>query len=367
MQKYALQLNLQLFNQEKTEKATPKKVQDSRKKGQVARSQELPAALILTFCFASFVMLGGHYKQHFLVLFEHLFENWILMELTPGNLGDFFGSILLEIGLLLAPIFAIVVIVGVVGNLVQFGFLLATEPLQPKLNKLNPIEGFKRIFSIRSIVEFLKSLLKVIIVAVVVYSIISSEWTTIMGLSLQPISAVFAYAASLVTRLGITIGAILIVLAFLDFLYQKYEHAKSLRMSKQDIKDEHKKSEGDPLIKRKIREKQLRMAISRMMQEIPNADVVITNPTHFAVALKYDSTNMEAPKVVAKGMDHLALKIREVAKEHGVVTMENKPLARALYSQTEIGDSIPADLFQAVAEILAYVYKIKGRKKTRGN
>lgn len=365
MQKYALQLDLQLFNQEKTEKATPKKVSDERKKGQVAKSQELPAALILTLVFASFMMIGGFYKTHFMRLFTNLFENWLTLELTAGNLGDFFVSIMLEILILLAPIFAIVMLVGVIGNVVQFGFLLTGEPLQPKLSKLNPLEGFKRIFSMRSLVEFAKSLLKVTIIGLMVYSIISAEWVTIQGLALQPLDVVFAYAASLVIRLGITIGAILVVLALLDFMYQKYEHAKSLKMSKQDIKEEHKKAEGDPLIKAKIREKQLRMAISRMMQEIPNADVVITNPTHFAVALKYDSSNMEAPKVIAKGKDHLALKIREVAKEHGVITMENKPLARALYSQAEIGDSIPADLFQAVAEVLAYVYKLKGNKKNR--
>jgi len=365
VQKYALQLDLQLFNQEKTEKATPKKVSDERKKGQVAKSQELPAALILTLVFASFMMIGGFYKTHFMRLFTNLFENWLTLELTAGNLGDFFVSIMLEILILLAPIFAIVMLVGVIGNVVQFGFLLTGEPLQPKLSKLNPLEGFKRIFSMRSLVEFAKSLLKVTIIGLMVYSIISAEWVTIQGLALQPLDVVFAYAASLVIRLGITIGAILVVLALLDFMYQKYEHAKSLKMSKQDIKEEHKKAEGDPLIKAKIREKQLRMAISRMMQEIPNADVVITNPTHFAVALKYDSSNMEAPKVIAKGKDHLALKIREVAKEHGVITMENKPLARALYSQAEIGDSIPADLFQAVAEVLAYVYKLKGNKKNR--
>lgn len=365
MQKYALHLDLQLFNQEKTEKATPKKVSDERKKGQVAKSQELPAALILTLVFASFMMLGGYYETHFMRLFTNLFENWLTLELTAGNLGDFFVSIMLEIIILLAPIFAIVMLVGVIGNVVQFGFLLTGEPLQPKLSKLNPIEGFKRIFSMRSLVEFAKSLLKVTIIGMMVYSIISAEWVTIQGLALQPLDVVFAYAASLVLRLGITIGAILVALALLDYMYQKYENAKSLRMSKQDIKDEHKKSEGDPLIKSKIREKQLRMAISRMMQEIPNADVVITNPTHFAVALKYDSSNMEAPKVIAKGKDHLALKIREVAKEHGVITLENKPLARALYSQAEIGDSIPADLFQAVAEVLAYVYKLKGSKKNR--
>lgn len=365
MRKYRLVVDLQLFNQEKTEKATPKKKQDSRKKGQVAKSQELPSALILTLSFASFMMLGGYYKTHFMGLFRDLFENWLTMEITVTNLGGFFINIMLQTLLILAPILAIVVITGIVGNVAQFGFLLTNEPLKVQLKKLNPIEGFKRIFSMRSLVEFAKSLLKVIIIAVVVYSIIKNEWGTITGLGLQPIETVVSYLASLVIRMGVTTGSILIVLALFDFLYQKYEHAKSIRMSKQDIKDEHKKSEGDPLIKRKIREKQLRMAISRMMQEIPNADVVITNPTHFAVALKYDAANMEAPVVVAKGMDHLALKIKEVAKEHDVITMENKPLARALYSQAEIGDAIPADLFQAVAEVLAYVYKIKGRKHAK--
>ncbi|MFC6331152.1 flagellar biosynthesis protein FlhB [Paenibacillus septentrionalis] len=365
MHKYRLVVDLQLFNQEKTEKATPKKKQESRNKGQVAKSQELPAALILMLSFASFLLLGDYYKTHFNSLFTDIFENWLTMEVTITNLGDFFINVMLQCLLVIAPIMAIVVITGIVGNVAQFGFLLTNETLKVQLKKLNPIEGFKRIFSMRSLVEFLKSLLKVTIIAVVVYTLIKGEWQTITSLGLQSIEAGVAYLASLVIRMGITTAAILLVLAVFDFIYQKYEHAKSIRMSKQDIKDEHKKTEGDPLIKRKIREKQLRMAISRMMQEVPNADVVITNPTHFAVALKYDATNMEAPIVVAKGMDHLALRIKEVAKEHDVITMENKPLARALYSQAEIGDSIPADLFQAVAEVLAYVYKIKGRKHAK--
>lgn len=365
MRNYRFVVDLQLFNQEKTEKATPKKRQESRKKGQVARSQELPSALIITLVFASFLMLGDYYKTHFFALTTDILENWLVMEVTITNLGGFFLRIMLECLLLIAPILAIVVIIGIVGNVVQFGFLFTNETLKVSLKKLNPIEGFKRIFSMRSLVEFVKSLLKFLIVAFVVYTIIKGEWNNINGLGMQPVEAVVSYLASLVIRLGVTTGAILLVLALLDFMYQKYEHEKSIKMSKQDIKDEHKKSEGDPLIKRKIREKQLRMAISRMMQEVPNADVVITNPTHFAVALKYDAANMEAPVVVAKGMDHLALKIKEVAQEHDVITMENKPLARALYSQTEIGDAIPQDLFQAVAEVLAYVYRIKGRKSTK--
>ena len=363
MRKYRLVVDLQLFNQEKSEKATPKKRSEARKKGQVAKSQELPAALIVTFVFASFVMFGNYYSSHLMALLQDIFENWILMELTPSNLGSMFQRILVEGLLLLAPIFIIILVVGVVSNVVQFGFMFTNETLKPSLKKLNPLNGFKRMFSLKSLVDFLKSLLKVTIVAFVVYTIIKGEWNKIFGLGMEPIETVVAYLSALVIRLGLTIGAILFVLAIFDYMYQKYEHEKSIKMSKQDIKDEHKRAEGDPLIKRKIRERQMKMAIARMMQEIPNADVVITNPTHFAVALKYDALNMEAPVVVAKGMDHLALKIKEVAKEHNVITMENKPLARALYSQTEIGDSIPPDLFQAVAEVLAYVYRIKGRAK----
>jgi flagellar biosynthetic protein FlhB len=170
-----------------------------------------------------------------------------------------------------------------------------------------------------------------------------------------------SFVASITVKLGITIGLILMVIAIFDYIYQKYEHEKSLKMSKQDIKDEYKKSEGDPLIKGKIKERQRKLAMQRMMQEIPNADVVITNPTHYAIALKYNASAMEAPKVIAKGKDYVALKIREIAKTNGIILMENKPLARALYNQVELGESIPADLFQAVAEVLAYVYKIKGR------
>jgi len=366
LRKHRLILDLQLFNGEKTEKATPKKKSDSRKKGQVAKSQEIPSAFILIFTFASFSMLGSYYKTHFMNLYKGLLlSDWLLLEVTPGNLSKYFTSILFEMFLLLLPLFAIVMIIGIVGNIAQFGFLLTGEPLQPKLSKLNPIQGFKKIFSMKSVVEFAKSIFKVVIIATVVYSILSNKMEIILSLSMHSISDVFAFAASLVVQLGVTVGAVLVVLAILDLMYQKYEHAKSLKMSKQDIKDEHKKAEGDPLIKGKIREKQRRMAIMRMMQEIPNADVVITNPTHYAVVLKYDSSNMDAPKIVAKGVDHLALRIREVAKEHNIITMENKPLARALYSQAEIGESIPADLFQAVAEVLAYVYKLKGKVKTR--
>lgn len=176
-----------------------------------------------------------------------------------------------------------------------------------------------------------------------------------------PLNDILSYTAQITLSLGLKIGAALFAIAIMDYMYQRYDHEKSMRMSKQDIKDEYKKTEGDPLIKGKIKERQRRMAMMRMMQEVPKADVIITNPTHFAVALKYDGSEMEAPQVIAKGQDYVALRIKQIAKENGVLTMENKPLARALFERTEIGEAIPADLFQAVAEVLAYVYKLKGK------
>lgn len=361
---YRLELDLQLFSQEKTEKATPKKKDDARKKGQIARSSDLPGSFIMMFTFMGFLMMGGYYKQHVMNLFDNLFENWLLMELTTGNVMSLFTDITTELLLILAPIFAVTILVGILGNVVQFGFLLTGDPLKMKISKLNPIKGFKQIFSAKTIVEFLKSVLKLSIIGVLVFIAISKEWDRILVLTSLPVQQIFSYAAGVTVRLGIEIGAVLAVLALADYFYQKFEHAKSLRMSKQDIKDEYKKSEGDPMIKGRIRERQRKMAMQRMMQEVPKADVIITNPTHFAIALKYDAANMEAPKIIAKGMDHVALRIREVAKENGIIMMENKPLARALYERAEIGDVIPPDLFQAVAEVLAYVYKMKGRVRS---
>jgi flagellar biosynthetic protein FlhB len=358
---FRLQLDLQLFAGEKTESATPKKRQDARKKGQVAKSSELPGAFILFFTFLSFVMFGGFLKKRFFNIFDVTFNDYLLSEVSVTNVTTLFGNLLVEGLILLAPIFVVTMLIAVLGNFLQIGILFTGDPLLMKFNKLNPLEGAKKIFGLRSLVEFLKSMLKVSIVGIVVYITLSGQIVEIMKLSHYSLESTLSYVASITVRLGITIGLILVVLSIFDYMYQKYEHEKSLKMSKQDIKDEYKKSEGDPLIKGKIKERQRKLAMQRMMQEIPNADVVITNPTHFAIALKYNASAMEAPKVIAKGKDYVALKIKEIAKSNGIVMMENKPLARALYNQVELGDSIPADLFQAVAEVLAYVYKIKGR------
>ncbi|MFC3790895.1 flagellar biosynthesis protein FlhB [Paenibacillus sp. GCM10012307] len=363
MQAYRWSLDLQMFSQEKTEKATPKKKQESRKKGQVAKSMEVPASFILLFVFMSFLMLGGFYKERLVGMFGSTFETRLSMEITIGNVGVLFKNLIIECLLLLAPLFAIAIVVALLGNYIQFGFLLTGHPLMMKLSKINPIEGFKQIFSMRSLVEFLKSILKLVIIGTVVGMTLWGEKDHILALGSVPIEQIFSFAASITLSLGVKIGALLVVLALMDYMYQRFDFEKKLRMSKQDLKDEYKKTEGNPVIKGRIRERQRKMALQRMMQEVPKADVVITNPTHFAIALRYDGTEMEAPEIIAKGMDYVALKIREIAKENGIVLIENKPLARALYERAEIGDTIPADLFQAVAEVLAYVYKLKRKTK----
>ncbi|CAM3891511.1 flagellar biosynthesis protein FlhB [Cohnella lubricantis] len=363
MARYQLRMDLQLFAGEKTEKATPKKRNDARNKGQVAKSQELVSSVALIVCASLFLMLGSFFWERILRLFSDVLLHGLTMEVTEANVLGMLSRYSGQMLIFLAPIFIAVIVTAFAVSYMQIGFLFTTEPLKFKLSVLDPINGFKKLFGVRSLVEFAKSMLKLFATGLIVYLVLWSAKDRVLMLAHVPIVDIFSYTGSLTIRLTLLFGVLMFVLAIGDYYYQKYSYEKSLRMSKQDIKDEHKNAEGDPLIKGKIRERQRRMAIMRMMQEVPKADVIITNPTHFAVALQYDGTKMDAPKVIAKGQDYLALRIREIAKQHNVITMENKPLARALYDRTEIGDSIPADLFQAVAEVLAYVYRLKGGRR----
>lgn len=356
-----LPLDLQYFSGEKTEKATPKKKQDARKKGQVAKSQDVNTAIVLLAVFFLLFLLGGYMKNIVLEIYEIAFVQYIGMPLTEKSIQVIFIQMLELSAQLLLPVMAAAVIGGVISNYVQVGFLYTTETLQFKLSKINPIQGFKRIFSWRAIVEFLKSILKIALVGILVFLVIRSRIEEILILSQKSIGAAMATLADIVVKVGLLAALLLLLLGILDYFYQKYDHEKNLRMSKQDIKDEYKNIEGDPLIKSKIKQRQREMAMQRMMAEVPNADVVITNPTHYAIAIKYDESKMDAPFVVAKGVDFVAQKIKFVAKENDVVMVENRPLARALYDQTEIGQGIPEDFFKAVAEILAFVYKSKGK------
>jgi len=354
-------LDLQLFAQEKTEPATPKKRQESRQKGQVAKSMEIPAALIMLGSFALLALYGATMGEGLVRLFSAGLDEYLLWEVTDTNVIAMFSQLLRQGLLLMLPVLGVGVLMALLASYAQVGVLFTGEPLKMKFEKINPIQGAKQIFSMRSMVEFLKSMLKVTIIGLIAFSILWGERSTLLTLSSVPLEGILHYISSLTLRLGLFVGAALLVLALFDYAYQKYEYEKNLRMSKQDIKDEYKKTEGDPLIKSKIREKQRRMAMQRMMQEVPKADVVITNPTHFAVAIRYDGAEMDAPRVIAKGADYVALRMKQVAKEHDVPLMENKPLARALYAQVEIGESIPQELFQAVAEVLAFVYKARGK------
>lgn len=359
--KLLLSLDLQLFSGEKTEKATPKKRQDSRKKGQVAKSQDVNTAIVLLAVFLFLLFAGSYLKNIILYIFTHSFNDYMLMPLTEANIQVIFLDVLKELVLFLGPIMLVAMLAGITANFMQVGTLFSTEAIQPKLEKMDPIKGFKRIFSMRAIVELLKSMLKIAFVGVAAFAVLWLRIDEILILSQKSVGTAMATLASLTVQMGLIASAALLFLSVLDYLYQKYDFEKNIRMSKQDIKDEYKNIEGDPLIKSKIKQRQREMAMRRMMQEVPKADVVITNPTHFAIALSYDETKSDAPIVVAKGVDFVAQKIKLIAKEHDVIAVENRPLARAIYSQAEIGQAIPEEFFKAVAEILAYVYRTKNK------
>ncbi len=318
-----LRLDLQFFSGEKTEKATPKKKQDTRKKGQVAKSQDINTALVLIAVFAVLNFAGGSILKGIVSLMNFSLNDLMLMELTEHNIKSIFIEILKQTAIILSPILAAAMIAGVIANYIQVGVLFTTEPIKFKLEKINPLSGLKRMFSIRSIVELLKSILKITVIGIVTFAILWNKLEQILLLSQKSIGAALITIAKLTVQMGLVGSGALLFLALFDYLYQKYDYEKNIRMSKQDIKDEYKNVEGDPLIKSKIKQRQREMAMRRMMQDVPTADVVITNPTHYAICLKYDEDKYDAPYVVAKGVDFLAQKIKLIAKEHEVITVEN--------------------------------------------
>lgn len=358
-----VRLDLQYFSGEKTEKATPKKKQDTRKKGQVAKSADVNTSFVLIAVFLCLFAIGPWMKDETLKLFEHSFRVYLLEEVTVQKVHMIFLELIMQLIWIVGPIMLAAFLGAVIANYLQVGPLFSTEAIHMKLNKLDPIQGFKRIYSVRAIVEFVKSMLKIVFVGVITFSILWMSLEEVLILSQKNLHESLAFLGTLTVRMGLFAGGALLFLSIFDYLYQKYDYEKNIRMSKHDVKDEYKKAEGDPLIKSKIKQKQREMAMQRMMQDVPQADVIITNPTHYAIALKYDESKGDAPIVLAKGVDYVAKKIKEKANEHNIVTVENKPLARSLYSQAEIGDAIPEEFFQAVAEILAYVYRLQNQVK----
>ncbi|WP_079709462.1 flagellar biosynthesis protein FlhB [Paraliobacillus ryukyuensis] len=354
-----VKLDLQFFAGEKTEKATPKKRQDTRKKGQVAKSQDVNTAILLFLVFILFIVIGSMWKEQMMGLYQKSFTEYISWEVTQDNLHTMMLEITVYIVQALAPVMAIAIVGGLAANFMQIGFLFTTEPLKMQLNKIDPIQGAKRIFSARALVELVKSLLKIVVITSITFSILWINKDEMMMLADKSVDGSLAFFGNVTILMGVFSAIALLIISIIDYSYQRYDYEKNIKMSKNDIKDEHKNIEGDPLIKSKIKERQRQMAMQRMMSEVPNADVVITNPTHYAVAIKYDESKADAPYVVAKGVDFVALKIREIAAANEVTQVENRRLARALYAQIDIGNTIGEDFFQAVAEVLAYVYQIE--------
>ncbi|MCK5444929.1 MAG: flagellar biosynthesis protein FlhB [Rhodospirillaceae bacterium] len=345
---------------QKTEEPTPRKLAKARQKGQVGMSQEVKNWTVLlggtlTLAIMSPWLMSG-VKNYAAGFIEHSY----MIPVDPENLQNILAETLIEIGLLLAPFFVVLMLLAVFASVVQTGLMWAPDRIAPNWNKISILKGIKRMFALRSIVEFLKGIMKLGIVTVLM---VAMAVPLMQDLELMP----GFHISEMIDRiflviLSISAGALMVmtVIAVLDFLFQKFDYMKSMRMSRQEIKDEHKETEGDPQIKARIRKLRAERAQQRMMAAVPEADVVITNPTHYSIALEYKMESMAAPRLVAKGVDHLAFKIREVAKEHDIAIVENAPLARALYSAVEIDEDIPVEHYKAVAEVIGYVMRLKG-------
>ena len=367
-----LQYDLQFFAKEgpggeKTEPATAKKLSDARKQGQVAKSKEVGNALTLLAMFLFLKIwignMGSQLRGFFPAFYLYIPEaitNWNGY-MPQNNMRLLFRHILLNVLIVLAPILAILFILVFVGDVAQVKWKPTLKPLKPKFSKLNPISGFKKIISLNSLVELIKAILKIVLILYVAYSYLQDKIMYIFWLYEIPLLQAVQLVGQMVLDLGLRIAIVYIIIGAADYIYQKVKFARDMRMTKQEVKDEYKQAEGDPKVKGKIRQKMMEASRRRMMQALPQADVVITNPTHYAVAIKYDPAVADAPLVLAKGEDYMARKIKEIAKEHNIEIVENKPLARMLYANVDIGQAVPPELYQAVAEVLAFVYHLKGK------
>lgn len=346
---------------QKTEDPTDKKLSRARSKGQVASSQEVKSWVVLLAGTAGIIFMAPMIADGLRQISLPYLENVDQIPADFEGMRAFISQSFIDVGLIIAPFMLLVVIFAIGGGLMQFGLLFAPEKIKPELSKVSPMSGIKRMFSIKSVVEFGKGILKLIIVAMVALGItlpLLHDITLMPGFSMAAILDRIQNIAVLIAAGTI---AVMTAIAALDFMFQKYQFTKSMRMSKQEVKDEHKQSEGDPQVKGRIRALRQQRARERMMSAVPEADVVVTNPTHYAVALKYDIDEMAAPRLVAKGVDSLAFKIREVAEEHDIPIVENPPLARALHASVELDEEIPPEHFVAVAEVIGYVMRLKGK------
>ena len=346
-------------SQDKTEQPTGKKLADARQKGNVAQSREVPSVLILFGSLGVLFFAGSWMLGRLTEVMRVMYQRAGSLNMAPETMHTLFWEIFLNGMIVLVPLMLAVMTAAVVGNVAQFGFLFTGEKLSPNLAKLNPISGLKKLISLRSLVELAKSIIKLVIISGVAYIVIHRYVDEIPGLMQLSIGNIIRFIGQVSFQICLYTCMVLFLMAVLDFAYTRWQHQQDLKMTKQEVKDEYKQREGDPSVKARIRSVQREMARRRMMEAVPEATVVITNPTHLAIALKYEE-GMHAPTVVAKGAGFVAQKIKRLAIENDIPLVENKPLARTMFKSTEIGDFIPAELYRAIAEILAYVFRLKG-------
>lgn len=351
--------NEQADDSQKTEEPTPKKIEESRKKGQVALSREINNWVMLFTGTIVILAIGPSALRALKNHMQSYIEKAHVMPSIPGGfvLGDSFWTV---ISILALPLI-VFMIAAFLAPFLQIGPLFAPETIKPDISKISPFQGFKRLFSLRSIMEFVKGILKIGIIGVVGVILLYPFYGKVDHMIGLPLPSMMDELQGLIIRLMSGILVVLLVVAVIDLIYQRYEHHKKMRMTKQELKDEYKQTEGDPHVRAKLRQLRQEKARVRMMQAVPEADVVITNPTHYSLALKYDPDEMDAPVLIAKGVDDLAMRIREAAKEHDIPLYENKPLARVLYDTVEIDQMIPPEHYQAVAEVISYVFQLKGK------
>ena len=347
---------------QKTEEASAKRIQDAEEKGNFAHSRELTSAFVLLAAILSFAMAGAFSTRHLMATWHHLFTQVHVIQPNLTDMRELLAWVMDNSFTVLSPILFAIMFGGVVANLVQTGGVrFSMHPLMPRFHKMNPWNGFKRMFSRIALMELFKSLFKVTLISLIAYLTIKGRFDEIPPMMGKSVGQILIFMGEVALEIMIKVLVAMIFLAFLDYMFQRFTYLKNLRMTKQEVKDERKDTEGNPQIKQRVRAAQMKLMKRRMMTAVPGADVVITNPTHIAIAIQYDQENSDAPMVVAKGKGVIAEKIRELAKEHDIPIVEDKPLARMLFKMVEIGQMIPANLYKAVAEILAYVYRLKGK------
>ena len=343
--------------QQKSEQATPKRREDARERGNVAKSRELPSAAVLLAGLGATAFTAQSFHQHISSLMITVFNGIDHFELGQASTAALLDQVMYTMGVIVLPVMIVIFITAVLANFIQIGALFTLKTIQPKLSKINPFTGIKRLFSLNALTDLIKNVLKLLAVGWVAYKTVMAEMPTLMNVADMSVGGIVAYILELILTIFLRCSLLILALALFDYFYQKWNWARQLKMTKQEVKDEFKNREGDPLVKSKIRQIQRELASRRMMDDVPSADVIVTNPTHLAVALRYDKQAMDAPKIVAKGADQVAQRIKTIAAAYDVPVVENKPLARALF-KLDIGQVIPEDLYQTVAHVLAYVYSL---------